>query len=74
MVIEVHLYNTLKRHVPSSSSGAVTVDVEDDISIAELLNEMEIEAAEIQLIMVNGKKSKLEYRLYDGDRVSLFSN
>lgn len=72
MVIEVRLYDTLKQYVPSSSSGTVTVDVEDGISILELLDEMEIEATDIQSIMVNGKKSKLQHRLFDGDRVSLF--
>lgn len=73
MVIELQLYDSLRQYIPSSSSGFLTVDVNDNITIGELLSELEVNEFEIGVIMVNEMKSQINRLLYDGDRVSLFA-
>lgn len=73
LVIEVLLFASLRHYRPTDSgTGTITVDVPDSISLGELLEEMEINAAEVRTILVNGEDSKVERVLVDGDRVELF--
>jgi molybdopterin converting factor small subunit len=72
MVLEVQLYATLRRYVPSSASGVVAVDVSDDITVLDLVKELEIIPSEIHTIMVNGIRSEMNRVLFDGDRIDLF--
>lgn len=73
MVIEVRLNASLRRYSPSvSESGVVTVDVPDGISLGELLNEMEMDVAEVNAMKVNGVESNFSRILVDGDRVELY--
>lgn len=71
MVIELRLHDLLKSYIPSSSSGIVTVDVIGDITVEELLDELEIDKELVETIMVNSQKCGLRQLLYDGDKVSL---
>lgn len=73
LVIEVLLFASLRHYRPTDSgTGTITVDVPDCISLGELLEEMEIDAAEVKTIMVNGEDSTKDRILTDGDRVELF--
>lgn len=72
MVIEVRLYDVLRRYAPSSSSGIITVDVEDNIDVKALLNEMEVNLQEIGTVLVNGVNTGVQEILSDGDRVGLW--
>lgn len=73
MVIEVRFYASLRHYRPDDSgSGTVTVDVPDGISLGELFEEMEIDAGEIETMIINGVASGPERILTDGDRVELF--
>jgi len=73
MVIELQMFDSLKRYIPSSASGFLTVDVNDNITIEELLFELEVNEVDIGVIMVNEIKSQINRLLFDGDRVSLFA-
>ncbi|MPN53175.1 hypothetical protein SDC9_200839 [bioreactor metagenome] len=73
MVIEIHLYNSLRNFLPSSSSGIVTVDVLGDITVGELLDELDIDKDTVSTIIVNSQKSSLQQLLHDGDKLSLFA-
>jgi len=55
-----------------SDSGVVAVDLPEGVSLGELLSEMEINAAEVKTIVVNGEDSDTDRVLADGDRVDLF--
>lgn len=72
MVVEVRLYAILRRYFPTSSSGVVTVDMRDGITVDELVSALEIDKHEIKMIMVNGIASEYSQRLTDGDRIGLF--
>ncbi|MCE5286824.1 MAG: MoaD/ThiS family protein [Pelosinus sp.] len=72
MVIDVRLHEELGRYAPSSNTGVLAVDVPEDITVQDLLEELEIEQTEIYMIKVNGIKSKKDYQLTDGDHVEFY--
>lgn len=73
LVIEVRLHASLRRCRPTvSDTGMIAVDMPEGISLGELLTELEISAATVRTITVNGIDSAPERVLFDGDRVDLF--
>jgi len=72
VVVEVRLYATLRRYVPNIPGGVLSVDVTVDTTVAELLNTIPVELAEVHIIMINGVSSTLESMLHDGDRLGVF--
>ena len=72
MVIEVRLYATLRQYFPSSSTGVVAVDVQEGITLSELISALEIDKNEVKMMMVNGTAAEGALKLTDGDRVGLF--
>lgn len=72
MFIEVRLYATLRRYAPASSVGVLAVEVPPDSTVAEVLTKMNIEGAEVHIIMINGVNSRLTSALHEGDRLGLF--
>lgn len=74
MVVEVRMDLALQKAVSMNSYGLVIVDIQDDMAIAELLEEMEINFQTVRLVTVNGIPSSMSHVLSDGDKISLFSN
>lgn len=73
MVIELRLHDVLKRYVPSSSSGIVAVDVSDNLTVGELLFELEINEEEVGYVTINGTMGNFGQVLNDGDKIGLFT-
>jgi len=72
MVIEVRLYATLRRYKPSIPHGVLTLDLPEAVSVAELVEQLEIDPVEVHMVMVNGTSSDFGRMLADGDRVGFF--
>lgn len=72
MVVEVRLYATLRRYVPKSSSGILSIEVPIEESVADLLDRMNIPLTEVHIIMINGVISHIDSTLHHGDRLGLF--
>jgi molybdopterin converting factor small subunit len=72
MVIEVRFFASLRRYTPADPSGIISVDVPDNLSVEELLNQMEVIPADVANILLNGKEVGLTTSLSDGDRLELF--
>jgi sulfur carrier protein ThiS len=72
MVIEVRLHDKLGRYAPSSNTGVLAVDVPEEITVQDLLEELEIEQTEIYMIKVNGIKNNKDRQLSDGDHVEFY--
>ena len=72
MIVEVRLYATLRRYVPDSSRGVVSVEVPVDCTVAQLVSAMHIDLAEVHIIMINGISSITSSILHEGDRLGLF--
>lgn len=72
MVIEVRFFAALRRYTPADPSGIISVDVPDNLSVEELLHQMEVNPAHVKNVLRNGKESSLDSHLADGDRLELF--
>lgn len=72
MVIEVRFFASLRRYTPADPSGIISVDVPDNLSVEELLQQMEVSPVDVANILLNGKGSSLTTNLSDGDRLGLF--
>lgn len=72
MVIEVRFFASLRRYTPNDPSGIISVDVADDLTVEELLQQMEVDPAPINSIIINGKEGTLVTHLADGDQLGLF--
>ncbi len=73
MVIEVRFFASLRRFTPTEPSGIISVDVADDLTVEELLHQMEVDPAPINSILINGKEGSLASHLADGDRLGFFA-
>jgi len=72
LVVEVRLFATLRHYAPTSLAGVFSVEVPVDYTVAELLNKINVDLAEVHIIMVNGVSSTLIATLHEGDRLGLF--
>lgn len=73
MKIELRLYATLvkyaeKNKIPQFS----TVELEEGLTLANLLEKFGILSEHVRIAMINGKRAELDQVLQDGDRVGLF--
>lgn len=74
MRVEVRLYATFARYAPSQRAGEpFQTDIEDSASLTDLIHKLGIPAAEVHLIMVNGRivHDRL-LRVSEADRIGLF--
>ena len=71
--IEVRLFAYLRDLLPSESRGVKKIEVKNDLTIDDLMDEIGIVEKEIMIVMINGVR-KLDYNesLKEGDRVSIF--
>jgi molybdopterin converting factor small subunit len=71
--IEVRLFAHLRGLLPSESRGVKKLEVKNDLTIDNLLDEIGIIEKEIMIVMINGIR-KLDYNesMKEGDRVAVF--
>jgi molybdopterin synthase sulfur carrier subunit len=72
MRIEVRLYATLRRYVPSAVEGIIAVDVPEGSTAGDVIAKVNIDAEEVRILMINGRSSPLDKTLAEGDRMGLF--
>jgi molybdopterin converting factor small subunit len=71
--VEVRLYATLRRQAPPDAvTGVFSVTVGDGSTVIDLLRTIQIDPAEVHMIMVNGIGVTFEQVISEGDRVGLF--
>jgi hypothetical protein len=71
MVIEIWVNRVLREIMAVGLSGVVTVEVDEGITVCDLMDEMEITVAKVRKITVNGIDGDGQYVLHDGDRIEL---
>jgi len=73
MPLKILLSSTLRGYVPDydPAKGVVLVP-ENDLTVAELCEQMNIPADRIKIIIVDGKNKSLEHVLTGVERVGLF--
>ncbi len=71
--IEVRLFAYLRDLLPPESRGVKKIEMNDCLTIDNLMDEVGIAEKEIMIVMINGIR-KLDYNesLKNGDRVAIF--
>ncbi len=75
MKIEIKLFANLKKFLPPHAEGSTaTIEVEDGLTVAGLIEQLQIPKEMAQLVLVNGVNIEGEYSrtLQEGDTLSVF--
>ncbi len=74
MKIEIRLLTQLKPYLPNPDIAGDTqiIDLKNDATIKDVIMELGIPLDMPKVIMLNEKQGKLEDKLKDGDRVTIF--
>ncbi len=75
MKIEIKLFANLKKLLPPDAEGrTATLEVEDGLTVAALVEQLQIPKEMAQLVLINGINIEGEYSrtLQEGDTVSVF--
>jgi molybdopterin converting factor small subunit len=73
--IKIKLFATLKKLLPPNAEGSIaTIEVEEGLTVAGLIDQLQIPKEMAQLVLVNGINIEGEYSrtLQEGDTVSVF--
>ena len=74
MQINLKLFATLRKKLPpGSSKGKATLDLADNATINDLIQQLDIPLELAQMVLVNGEQTReFERALTDGDQVRIF--
>jgi molybdopterin converting factor small subunit len=69
---EVYLYGSLRRGPGESIASPVLDNLDEPISLGELIHRLHIQPDQVQLAMVNHRAVSPDHVIQPGDRVSIF--
>jgi len=69
---EVYLYGSLRRGAGESIASPVLDNLDEPLSLGELIHRLQIQPDQVQLVMVNYRAVSPDHVIQRGDRVSLF--
>lgn len=73
MLVQVKLYASLRRYHPEGAAGeALDVELNQDASLRELVERLEIPVEETKVAFVNGRVQEMDWKLKPGDQVGIF--
>jgi molybdopterin converting factor small subunit len=70
MKVTLKIYASLREY--TEGKGTFEFDLPQGSDVSHLLDRVKIPAEEVKNIMVNGRRSKLDKPVSDGDRVAVF--
>ncbi len=74
MKVEVHLHATLRLENKESGGQIITVDLPENSSIKNLLEQLAIDVDPVHMLFVlNGRTSELDQILKDGDVLNIMT-
>ena len=73
--LEIHLqlYSVLREKLPAESNGRAVLQMKDDASLADLLDELDI-TRKVVVSVNDAHESDMSRQLQDGDEVKIFSS
>jgi sulfur carrier protein ThiS len=69
---EVYLFGSLRRGPGESIASPVLDNLDEPISLGELIHRLHIQPDQVQLVMVNHRAISPDHVIQPGDRVSIF--
>lgn len=70
--IEIQTYGSLQQELKDALSVLRKLPAKDELSLSDLLNELNIPQDRVQLVMLNNRPVRMDARVRTGDRVALF--
>lgn len=70
--IELRLFGHLRDYLPSPGDPGVWIEVEDGVTVQDLVERLGIPPKDPKIILLNGLHADLNVVLNEGDRVSIF--
>lgn len=71
MQVEVRIFGNLRKFV-EGSENLLTIVLDQDATVGDLLKTLGIPLEKAKLIFVNARQAKAGYGLQEGDRVGIF--
>lgn len=74
MIINVKLFATLRKYGPTGIElgESFSVTLEEEVTVATLLETLKIPKIEAKIIMINGINSEVGDNLNEGDTIAIF--
>jgi sulfur-carrier protein len=73
MKVQVQLFASLRKYAPDeSASGPFDMTLQEDATVAEVLDRLGVPEETVKLVFVNGVHAGGETRLGHGDRMGVF--
>ncbi len=72
LTVTLSLYAGLDRHLSSPARGPLTVEVQQGLRVADVLEGLRVPREEVKVVIVNHRLAGLDHVLADGDRVAVF--
>jgi molybdopterin converting factor small subunit len=73
MRVRVKLFATLSRYFGEAASGTpFEVDVPEDATLADLVNQLKLPRTEVNVLFVNGRSRSMDWVLGPGDEIGIF--
>ncbi len=73
MQVNIKLFANLRKKLPKGSMGKATLDLADQASLNDLIQQLDIPLDLAQMVLVNGEQTReFDQALTDGDQVSIF--
>ncbi len=73
MLVQVKLFATLESHLADVPSGTpFSVELPSEATIQDLVDTLELPAAQVKVVFVNGRARPPDYVLEDNDVVGIF--
>ncbi len=74
MEVKLRLFATLRKHLPpGSKAGKIILALDQDATIREVIQQLDIPEALAHMVLVNGEQTRaLDRVLVDGDSLSIF--
>ncbi len=73
MRVKARLFATLRDHLPEDASdNMVEVELSEEATVGDLLDELAVPADEVRVTMVNGRARPRDWELEPDDEVGIF--
>jgi len=72
MRVELRLFATLRDSLPPENRGVERLELTEDSTVDDVINQLQLPRDQIAVIMINGKKVALDTVLKDNDRLGIF--
>ena len=72
MKVNVKLFATLRKYLPSQSNQQLSLELSDGATVRQVLEQLGVPEPQVAFAFINSKRQKLDESLSDGDELGIF--